>query len=257
MKILVIGGSGLIGSKVVPRLRALGHEAISASPSSGVDTMTGEGLDAAMAGVDTVLDLSNSPSFADDDVLAFFETTGNNIAAAERKAGVKHHVALSVVGTDRLPDSGYLRAKVVQEKLIRESGVPYTIVRSAQFFEFLKGIVGQASANGESLHLPTGNMQPIASDDVADDMTAATVAAPVNGIIEIGGPEKIPMADLVQRFLVAIKDPRKVIPDAKALYFGTVLQEDSLVPGPAGKLGRIDFDRWFAQSEFARAGTAA
>lgn len=248
MKILVIGGSGLIGSKVVPRLRALGHEAVSASPSSGVNALTGEGLDAAMAGVDTVLDLSNSPSFADDDVLAFFETTGRNIAAAERKAGVKHHVALSVVGTDRLPDSGYLRAKVAQEKVIRESGVPYTIVRSAQFFEFLKGIVGQANASGEVLHLPTGNMQPIASDDVADAMTAATVAAPVNGIIEIGGPDKIRMADLVQRFLVAIKDPRKVIPDTKALYFGTLLQDDSLVPGPGGTLGKIDFDTWFAQS---------
>src|SRR3954471_13058955 len=152
MKILVIGGSGLIGSKVVPRLRALGHEAIPASPSTGVNTMTGEGLDAAMAGVDTVLDLSNSPSFADNDVLAFFETTGHNIAAAERKAGVKHHVALSVVGTDRLPDSGYLRAKVAQETLIRASGVPYTVVRSAQFFEFLDGIV-QASAKAESVHL--------------------------------------------------------------------------------------------------------
>lgn len=252
MKILVIGGSGLIGSKVVTRLRALGHEAISASPSSGVNTMTGEGLDAAVAGVDTVLDLSNSPSFADKDVLDFFETTGRNIAAAEVKAGVKHHVALSVVGTDRLPDSGYLRAKVAQETLIRESGVPYTIVRSTQFFEFLNGIV-QASAKGESVHLSTGNMQPIASEDVADAMTAATLAAPVNGIIEIGGPDKIRMADLVQRFLTAIKDPRQTIPDAKALYFGTVLEPDSLVPGPGAKLGKIDFDTWFKHSDFARA----
>jgi len=252
MKILVIGGSGLIGSKVVTRLRALGHEAISASPSSGVNTMTGEGLDAAVAGVDTVLDLSNSPSFADKDVLDFFETTGRNIATAEVKAGVKHHVALSVVGTDRLPDSGYLRAKVAQETLIRESGVPYTIVRSTQFFEFLNGIV-QASAKGESVHLSTGNMQPIASEDVADAMTAATLAAPVNGIIEIGGPDKIRMADLVQRFLTAIKDPRQTIPDAKALYFGTVLEPDSLVPGPDAKLGKIDFDTWFKQSDFAKA----
>ena len=252
MKILVIGGSGLIGSKVVTRLRALGHEAISASPSSGVNTMTGEGLDAAVAGVDTVLDLSNSPSFADKDVLDFFETTGRNIAAAEVKAGVKHHVALSVVGTDRLPDSGYLRAKVAQETLIRESGVPYTIVRSTQFFEFLNGIV-QASAKGESVHLSTGNMQPIASEDVADAMTAATLAAPVNGVIEIGGPEKIRMADLVQRFLTAIKDPRQTIPDPKALYFGTVLEPDSLVPGPGAKLGKIDFDTWFKQSDVATA----
>jgi uncharacterized protein YbjT (DUF2867 family) len=256
MKILVIGGSGLIGSKVVTRLRALGHEAISASPSSGVNTMTGEGLDAAVVGVDTVLDLSNSPSFADKDVLDFFETTGRNIAAAERKAGVTHHVALSVVGTDRLPDSGYLRAKVAQETLIRESGVPYTIVRSTQFFEFLKGIV-QASAKGESVHLSTGNMQPIASDEVADAMTAATVAAPVNGIIEIGGPDRIRMADLVQRFLAAIKDPRQAIPDAKALYFGTVLEPDSLVPGPGATLGKIDFDTWFSQSGFAKGGMAA
>ena len=256
MKILVIGGSGLIGSKVIPRLRALGHEAISASPSSGVNTVTGEGLDAAMAGVDTVLDLSNSPSFADKDVLAFFETTGKNMGAAEVKAGVKHHVALSVVGADRLPDSGYLRAKVVQEKLIRESGVPYTIVRSTQFFEFLNGIV-QASAKGESVHLSTGYMQPIASDDVADAMASATVGAPVNGIVEIGGPDKIRMADLVQRFLAATKDPRQVIPDPKALYFGTVLEPDSLVAGPGAKLGTIDFEAWFRQSEFAKAGAAA
>jgi uncharacterized protein YbjT (DUF2867 family) len=256
MKILVIGGSGLIGSKVVTRLRALGLDTVSASPSSGVDTMTGEGLDAAVAGVDTVLDLSNSPSFADRDVLDFFETTGRNIAAAERKAGVKHHVALSVVGTDRLPDSGYLRAKVAQEALIRESGVPYTIVRSTQFFEFLKGIV-QASAKGESVHLSTGNMQPIASDEVADAMTTATLGVPVNGIIEIGGPDKMRMADLVQRFLAAIKDPRQAIPDAKALYFGTVLESDSLVPGPGAKLGTIDFDTWFRHSEFAKAGATA
>lgn len=252
MKILVIGGSGLIGSKVVPRLRALGHEAIAASPSSGVNTMTGEGLDAALAGVDTVVDLSNSPSFADKDVLDFFTTTGRNIAAAEKKAGVKHHVALSVVGSDLLPDSGYLRAKVAQETLIRESGVPYTIVRATQFFEFLNGIV-QASAKGESVHLSTGNMQPIASDDVADAMTEATLAAPVNGMIEIGGPDKIRMADLVQRFLAAMKDPRQVIPDPKALYFGTVLEPDSLVPGPGAKRGTMDFDTWFAQSTFAKA----
>jgi uncharacterized protein YbjT (DUF2867 family) len=256
MKVLVIGGSGLIGTKVVARLRALGHEAISASPSSGVNTMTGEGLDAAIAGVHTVLDLSNSPSFADKDVLAFFETTGRNIAAAEVKAGVRHHVALSVVGTDQLPDSGYLRAKVVQEAIIRDSGVPYTIVRSAQFFEFLNGIV-QASAKGESVHLSTGYMQPIASDEVADAMTTATISAPVNGIIEIGGPDRVRMADLVQRFLSAIKDPRQVIPDPKALYFGTVLEEDSLVPGPGATLGKIDFDTWFAQSEFAKGGAAA
>ncbi|MGY3231118.1 uncharacterized protein YbjT (DUF2867 family) [Luteibacter sp. HA06] len=256
MKVLVIGGSGLIGTKVVARLRALGHEAISASPSSGVNTMTGEGLDAAIAGVHTVLDLSNSPSFADKDVLAFFETTGRNIAAAEVKAGVQHHVALSVVGADQLPDSGYLRAKVVQEAIIRDSGVPYTIVRSAQFFEFLNGIV-QASAKGESVHLSTGYMQPIASDEVADAMTTATISAPVNGIIEIGGPYRVRMADLVQRFLSAIKDPRQVIPDPKALYFGTVLEEDSLVPGPGATLGKIDFDTWFAQSEFAKGGAAA
>lgn len=256
MKVLVIGGSGLIGTKVVARLRALGHEAISASPSSGVNTMTGEGLDAAIAGVHTVLDLSNSPSFADKDVLAFFETTGRNIAAAEVKAGVQHHVALSVVGADQLPDSGYLRAKVVQEAIIRDSGVPYTIVRSAQFFEFLNGIV-QASAKGESVHLSTGYMQPIASDEVADAMTTATISAPVNGIIEIGGPDRVRMADLVQRFLSAIKDPRQVIPDPKALYFGTVLEEDSLVPGPGATLGKIDFDTWFAQSEFAKGEAAA
>ncbi|MET0935671.1 MAG: SDR family oxidoreductase [Luteibacter sp.] len=256
MKILVIGGTGLIGTKVVSRLRALGHEAIAASPSSGVNTLTGEGLDAAMVGVDTVLDLSNSPSFADKDVLAFFETAGKNIAAAEVKAGVKHHVALSVVGADRLPDSGYLRAKVVQENLIRESGVPYSIVRSTQFFEFLNGIV-QSAAKGDAVHLSTGFMQPIASEDVADLVTAATLAAPIDGIAEIGGPAAIRMADLVERFLMAIKDPRKVIPDPQAPYFGTVLEDDSLVAGPRATLGTIDFDTWFNGSNLARAGAAA
>lgn len=258
MKFLVIGGSGLIGSKVVQRLQARGHEAIAASPSSGVNTITGEGLDEAMAGVHTVIDLANSPSFEDKAVLEFFETAGRNIAAAEKRTGVAHHVALSIVGTDRVAaaGSGYMRAKVAQEKIIREAGVPYTIVHSTQFFEFLGGIA-QSGAQGDTITLSTGNIQPIASDDVADGVVEAALGAPLNGVVEIAGPEKMRMSDLLSRFLKDIKDPHKVVGDAKAPYFGAVLEEDSLVPGPGAKLGKIDYPAWLKTSRYASSASAA
>lgn len=243
MKILVIGGTGLIGSKVVPRLRALGHTVMSASPSSGVNTLTGEGLDHATEGVDTVIDLANSPVFVGHEVADFFEKAGSNIAAAEKKAGVSRHVALSVVGTDRLQSSDYFVGKMAQEKSIRESGVPYTIVRSAQFFEFLNAIVQNAAA-GQEIRLSTAFIQPIASDDVADEVVRHALAEPVNGIVEIAGPDKYPMADLVRRFLTIIQDPRDVLGDRNALYFGAMLSEDTLIPGPSAVLGRIGFQDW-------------
>lgn len=256
MKILVIGGTGLIGSKVVERLRAKGHEAIAASPSSGVNTLTGEGLDAAMAGVDTVLDLANSPVFVGPQVLEFFETAGRHLVAAEKRAGVTHHVALSVVGADRLTDSEYLRAKVAQERIVATSGIPYTIVRSTQFFEFLGGIAQSAAASG-SITLPTAYIQPIASDEVADAVTASTLGKPVNGIVEIGGPEKFPMAELVARFLRIVKDPHDVVGDANAPYFGARLQPDSLVAGEGAHLGKIDFPTWLKTSKYAQYASAA
>ncbi|MFC5436935.1 SDR family oxidoreductase [Rhodanobacter umsongensis] len=258
MKILVIGGTGLIGSKVVERLRKRGHEAVPAAPSSGVNTLTGEGLDAAMTGTDVVVDLANSPSFEDKAVMDFFQTSGRNLAAAEKKAGVKHHVALSVVGTGRpaFATSGYIRAKMAQEDLIRAAGIPYTIVHSTQFFEFLNGIAGDGS-KGQEIHLSSGLMQPIASDDVADAVTDYALGAPVNGMVEIGGPEKAPLAAWVQRFLAAIGDSRKVVADPKAPYFGAVLEPDTLLPGDGARLGAQDFQTWFARSMFASRGTAA
>ncbi len=257
MKIVIIGGTGLIGSKVVERLRKRGHEVIPAAPSSGVNALTGEGLDEAMAGTDVVVDLANSPSFEDKAVLDFFETSGRNLVAAEKKAGVKHHVALSVVGTGRpaFAASGYIRAKMAQEKLIRSAGIPYTIVHSTQFFEFLNGIAG-AGGQGQEIRISSGLMQPIASDDVADAVADVTLGAAVNGTVEIAGPEKAPMAELVQRFLIAIGDPRKVVADPKAAYFGAVLEPDTLLPGDGARLGKQDFATWFARSPFARHGTA-
>jgi uncharacterized protein YbjT (DUF2867 family) len=245
MKIVVIGGTGLIGSKTVSRLLALGHEVIAASPASGVDTITGEGLAEVMSGTDVVVDLANSPSFEDKAVMEFFETSGHNLMAAEREAGVKHHIALSVVGTERLQDSGYFRAKAAQEYLIRTSGIPYTIVHSTQFFEFLGGIV-KSAAQGEAIRLSPAPIQPIASDDVADAMTEVTVGAPLNRIIEIAGPEKFSLANLVERYLEKMNDPRAVVPDEQALYFGAALHEDTLVPAPGARLGKINFEKWFA-----------
>ncbi|MGS1007800.1 SDR family oxidoreductase [Achromobacter anxifer] len=247
MKILVIGGTGLIGSKLVKLLVERGHEAIAASPATGVNTMTGEGLDAALAGVDTVVDVANSPSFEDRAVLEFFQTSGRNLLAAEARAGVRHHVALSVVGTQRLAESGYFRGKIAQEALIVAAGIPYTIVHSTQFFEFLGGIV-QSGAEGAQVRLSPAYVQPIASDDVARAMADATLAPPVNGIVEIAGPERVRLAELVQRYMTKIGDTRSVQTDAGARYFGALLDDDTLVPGAGPRLGQIDFETWFSRS---------
>ena len=245
MKIVIIGGTGLIGSKTAQRLRAKGHEVLAAAPNNGVNTITGAGLAQALKGAEVVIDLANSPSFEDQAVLEFFQVSGRNLFAVEKQAGVKHHVALSIVGTDRLPDSGYLRAKVAQEKIICESGIPYTIVRSTQFMEFLSGIA-QAGTVGDTAHLSTGYLQPIASDDVADFVTGAALAAPANGIVEISGPERERLCDFVARYLKAIGDPRKIVADPQAKYFGTKLEDGSLVSDNNPRLGHIGFDRWFA-----------
>ena len=256
MKIVVIGGTGLIGSKVVERLRRQGHQALAAAPSSGVDALTGEGLDEALAGADVVVDLANSPSFEDEAVMAFFQTSGRHLLAAEKRQGVKHHVLLSIVGCDRLAASGYMRAKTAQEALVRASGMPYTIVHSTQFFEFL-GRIATDGGDAQELRLSSGLLQPIAAEDVADAMTDHALGAPVNGIVEIAGPDKLPLADLVGRFLAMIGDTRQVVSDPQAPYFGAVLEPDSLVPGRGARVGALDFQAWFDQSEFAHAGKAA
>lgn len=247
MKILVIGGSGLIGSKLVKLLIERGHQAIAASPATGVNTITGEGLDAALAGVDTVVDVANSPSFENKAVLEFFQTSGRNLLAAEARAGVRHHVALSVVGTQRLAESGYFRGKIAQEALIVRAGIPYSIVHSTQFFEFLGGIV-QSGAEDNVVRLSPAFVQPIASDDVALAMADATLGAPVNGIVEIAGPQRVRLAELVQRYMDKIGDTRRVQADAGARYFGALLEENTLVPGPDPRLGKIDFETWFSRS---------
>jgi uncharacterized protein YbjT (DUF2867 family) len=250
MKIVVIGGSGLIGSKLVNNLRQKEHEVVAASPDSGVNTITGEGLAEALAGAEVVVDVANSPSFEDKAVLEFFETSGRNLLAAENSAGVKHHIALSVVGTERLPDSGYLRAKMAQEKLIKDSGIPYTIVHSTQFFEFLKGIA-QSATDGDTVRLSPAFFQPISSDDVAAAMTEAAVGTPLNGTLEIAGPEKFRMAELVQQILSLKNDPRKVVADAHARYFGTELNDNSLVPGEKAKIYPTTFDAWLGRQKMA------
>ncbi|MBD9450454.1 SDR family oxidoreductase [Rhizobium sp. RHZ02] len=247
MKIVIIGGTGLIGSKTVDRLRKRGHEVIAASPNTGVNTITGEGLAAALAGAEVVVDLANSPSFEDRAVLEFFETSGRNLFAAEKTAGVKHHIALSVVGTERLQESGYFRGKLAQERLIKASGVPYTIVHSTQFMEFLSGIA-QSGTVGDKVHLSPAYVQPIASDDVADAMTDVTLAAPVNTTIEIAGPERFRLTELVARYLKAMGDPRKVEPDPQAPYFGALLEDGSLVSDNNPRLGQITFEQWFKSS---------
>ncbi|MDR6500086.1 SDR family oxidoreductase [Burkholderia sp. DN3021] len=251
MKIIVIGGTGLIGGKVVRNLIARGHEAVAAAPSTGVDTITGAGLTDALAGADVVVDLANSPSFEEAAVKAFFETSGRNLLAAERAAGVRHHVALSVVGTDRLQQSAYFRGKIIQENLIREAGVPYTIVRSTQFFEFL-GAIAQSGAEGDTIRLSTAHFQPIASDDVAAAVADFALDAPRNGIAEIGGPNRVRLADLVEHFLSVTHDARTVVRDAGAGYFGATVQDDTLVPGPGARLGATTFDAWFRQGQAAR-----
>ncbi len=250
MKIVVIGGTGLIGSKVVDKLKQKGHEAIAAAPNTGVNAITGEGLKEAMAGAQVVIDLANSPSFEDKAVLEFFETSGRNILAAEAAAGsVRHHVALSIVGIDR-SDNGYFRAKVAQEKLIEASGVPYTIIRSTQFLEFL-GAIAASSADGNSVRISHGLFQPIAADDVAAIVADAALAAPRNGIIEIAGPERAPFNEIVARYLKAVGDPHAVVSDPEARYFGGRVEEHSLVPLDEARLGRIGFDEWLRRSRAA------
>jgi uncharacterized protein YbjT (DUF2867 family) len=243
MKIVVIGGSGLIGKKLVNILRERGHEAVPASPASGVDTLTGAGLAEALQGARVVVDVTNSPSFEDAAVLKFFETSTRNLLAAEAAAGVKHHVAVSIVGADRNPDSGYLRAKNAQEKLIQSATVPYTILRCTQFFEFI-GSIADGSTEGDTVRLTPALLQPIAADDVAAGLATVVLGDPVNGIIELAGPEPLPLAELARRFLTAKHDKRKVIPDAKARYFGTELNDRSLTPGANPRLGKIRFEEW-------------
>lgn len=251
MKIVIIGGTGLIGSKTFSRLSLKGHEVIAASPNTGVNTITGEGLTEALAGAQVVIDLANSPSFEERAVMEFFETSGHNLLAAAKAAGVKHHIALSVVGAERLPKSAYLRAKMVQERLIRDSGIPYTIVHSTQFFEFLGGIA-QSGTEGDTVTVSSAYFQPIASDDVADVMADVALSPPLNGVMEIAGPEPVRMNELVARFLMEANDPRKVFGDPNALYFGTALDDSSLVPGDHPRIGAIGFEEWFAHAPAPR-----
>jgi uncharacterized protein YbjT (DUF2867 family) len=245
MKIVIIGGTGLIGRQVVQNLQALGHEAVPASPNSGVNTITGEGLDAALAGAQVVVDLANGPDFSDAAILEFFQTSGRNLLKAEVNAGVGHHVALTIVGADRVPDSGYMRAKVAQEEIVEGAGQPYTIVRSTQFMEFMRA-AADSGTEGDTVRVPAADLQPIASRDVAAAVTEAAVADPVNGIIEIGGPEKIKFAQLMRDVLAADNDPRKVVADEHARYFGTELTDTSITAGPDARLGKTTWAEWLA-----------
>ena len=250
MKIVVIGGTGLIGSKTVAILRQRGHEVVAASPKNGINSITGEGLKDAVADAQVVIDLANSPSFEDKAVLEFFETSGRNVLAAETAAGgIRHHVALSIVGIDR-SDNGYFRAKVAQEKLIEAAGIPYTIIRSTQFLEFLGGIA-DSSADGNMIRLPPILFQPIAADDVAAIVADVAAAAPRNGIVEIAGPERAPFDEIIARYLKAVGDPREVVSDPKARYWGGRVEEHSLVPLGEARLGRVGFDEWFRRSQAA------
>jgi uncharacterized protein YbjT (DUF2867 family) len=246
MKIVVIGGTGLIGSKLVNRLREHGHEAVAAAPNTGVNTLTGEGLAEVLKGASVVVDVSNSPSWEDAAVLNFFTTSTRNLLTQEGAAGVGHHVALSVVGTDQLAESGYFRAKIAQERLIKASSIPYTIVHATQFFEFLKGLA-DISVVGGRVHLPHVLFQPMAADDVAGGVARVAVGPPVNGIVEIAGPEQFCVDDLVQRRLATLKDPREVIADPNALYAGAKLSERTLLPGNNARLGDTRFETWLTQ----------
>jgi uncharacterized protein YbjT (DUF2867 family) len=248
MKIVVIGGTGLIGSKTVANLRQGGHEVVAASPQSGINTVTGEGLKGAMAGTQVVVDLANSPSFEDKAVLEFFQTSGRNLLGAEAAADVGHHIALSIVGTDRMPDNGYFRAKVAQENLIKASGIPYTIIRSTQFMEFLRGIADMGT-DGHVVRIAPGLFQPIAADDVAAIVADVALAAPRNRIVEIAGPERGPFNEIVARYLKAVGDPREVVRDPEARYSGGRVEERSLVPLGEARLGRIGFDEWLRRAQ--------
>ena len=246
MKIVVIGGTGLIGSKLVNKLRKDGHEAVAASPNTGINTITGEGLADALKGASVVVDVTNSPSWEDAAVLKFFETSTRNLLTSEAAAGVGHHVALSVVGTDLLSESGYFRAKIAQEKLIKASSIPYSIVRATQFFEFLKGLA-DISVDGDKVHLPPVFFRPMAADDVATLVGTIAGNPPVNGIVEIGGPEEFRIDELVRRRLASLKDPREVIADPNARYSGAKLSEKTLVPGNSARLGETRFETWLTQ----------
>ncbi len=251
MKIVVIGGTGLIGSKLVALLRQRGQEVLAASPDTGVNTLTGEGLPEALAGAQVVVDVANSPSFEDTAVMTFFKTAGRNLLAAENAASVRHHIALSVVGSDRLPDSGYLRAKVAQETLIKASGVPYTILRSAQFFEFV-GRIADEGTEGNMVHVPDAMIQPIASDDVVSVLAEIALGPPANDTLEVGGPERFRFDALIGHALSVKHDERTVTADPHARYFGTELSEDSLVPGGNARIGRTRFDAWLSHSHPTR-----
>jgi uncharacterized protein YbjT (DUF2867 family) len=248
MRIVVIGGTGLIGSKTVAILRQGGHEVVAASSNTGVNTITGEGLNEALAGTQVVIDISNSPSFEDKAVLEFFETSGRNLLAAEAAAGVRHHVALSIVGIDRNPEIGYFRAKVAQEKLIASSGIPYTIIRSTQFMEFLRAIA-DSCADGNVVRISPGLFQPIAADDVAAIVADVALASPRNGIVEIAGPERAPFDEIVARYLKAVGDAREVVSDPEARYYGGRVEEFSLVPLGEARLGHINLNEWLSRSQ--------
>src|SRR5262245_27893736 len=247
MKIVVIGGSGLIGSKLVNVLRARGHDVIAASPNTGVNTLTGEGLKEALAGTQVVVDVANSPSFEDKAAMDFFITSGRNLLAAEKAAGVKHHVALSVVGTQRLVDSGYMRAKAVQENLIEASSIPYTILESTQFFEFIERIA-KSALDGDVYRLSPALMQPIASDDVVEQLADIALGTPLNRTVEVAGPDAIRLDELARQVLVARQDPRQIVSDTHARYFGTELDDQSLIPGPNAHIGSMRFSEWLRQS---------
>jgi uncharacterized protein YbjT (DUF2867 family) len=246
MKIVVIGGTGLIGSKLVNKLREHGHESVAAAPNTGVNTITGEGLAEVLKGASVVVDVSNSPSWDDAEVMKFFETSTRNILTDEAAAGVRHHVALSVVGTDRLSESGYMRAKIAQEKLIKESSIPYSIVHATQFFEFLKGLA-DISMVGDKVHLPPVLFQPMAADDVASGLARIAVGSPFNAIVEIAGPEQFRVDELVRRRLVSLKDPREVIADSNTRYGGARVSERTLLPGNDARLGETRFETWLTQ----------
>jgi uncharacterized protein YbjT (DUF2867 family) len=252
MKIVVIGGTGLIGSKLIAKLKASGHEAVAAAPNTGVNTLTGEGLAEMLKRAQVVVDVSNSPSFEDAAVLDFFQTSTRNLLSYEAAAGVGHHVALSIVGTDRLPDSGYMRAKVAQEKLIKESSIPYSIVRATQFFEFVERIA-DSFTDGNTVRLPSVAFQPMAADDVATAVCRVAIGSPLNGIVEVAGPDQFRFDELIRQGLSARKDPREVIADTHARYFGTELSEGSLVPtNDDAQLGETRFEDWLSRSAVAK-----
>jgi len=245
MKIVIIGGTGLIGTKLAGKLRQKGHEVVPAAPSTGVNTITGEGLDKALSGAEIVVDVANSPSFEDSAALKFFESSGRNLLAAEAAAKVPYHVALSIVGTDRLPECGYFRAKLAQENLIRAARIPYTILRATQFFEFVGGIV-DSSSDGTIVRVSPALFQPVASDDVAATLADVTLSAPVDGVVELAGPERCSLDEFARRYLSATKDPRKVVADIHARYFGAELDDQSLTPGNNARVGSVRFEDWMA-----------